>query len=72
MINKIKLWWLKRRAKRLILDLTEHYMSYDCGGHLVDTISPYATDQKRRISAVWDEIMCLDPSAPPLTCDSHE
>ncbi len=63
-MKKIKLLFLKHKAKKLWVEICNQRDSLSCGESLEDVISPYLWSCKDRFKIVWDKIELLDPNAP--------
>ena len=62
--TRLRLWLLKRKAKRLYLAWHAVVDEYDCGVLLVQELSPRENQLRREFNIVWGKIMALDPKAP--------
>ncbi len=63
-MNKIKLYLLKRKAKRLWIEICNRRDSLSCGRTLEDVISPKLWWLKEQFNIIWEQIKVLDPDAP--------
>ena len=64
MNKKIKIWFLKRKLKKLHKQYYDIVDSYDCGIMLVEYINPYITSLKEKFNKKVLELKKLDKNCP--------
>lgn len=62
MRKTIRIWWLKRQARRLYLQIASRY-DLSCGAYLTEFIRPDVVELRRRFNAKMQRLAEIDPAA---------
>lgn len=64
-MNKLRIWWLKRKLKAVCLEMYDLQTLMDCGNDLVDVITGGKLSALRRQRDVLaDRLRAIDPNFP--------
>lgn len=64
-MNKLRIWWLKRRLRRLYRRFNEDYSFWQCGNELLNTVTGGRFERdKARIRKLKDRLREIDPNFP--------
>lgn len=65
MLLKLKIWWLKRRLRRMIISFNQDYSDHNGGNHITGIISGgLYCRRKADIETVKDKLRAIDPNYP--------
>jgi hypothetical protein len=65
MFTKLRIWWLKRRLRKLIYRFQDDYSFWQCGNELLDQVTGgrFSRD-KALIQTMKDHLRAIDPNCP--------
>lgn len=64
-MNKLRIWWLKRRLRRLYRRFNEDYSFWQCGNELLNAVTGGRFERdKARIQKLKDRLREIDPNFP--------
>jgi len=64
-MNKLRIWWLKRRLRNQIISLNRDYAGYDGGNHVMGIITGgLYTRRKLKIEKLKDPLREIVPDFP--------
>lgn len=64
-MNKLRVWWLKRRLRRLYYRFEEDYSFWQCGNELFNQVTGGRFERdKARIRKLKDRLREIDPNFP--------
>ncbi len=72
MVNKLKLWYLKRRAKTHYLHHADLCDQYSCGLAMAGMVNPGINRTARKFNKVMDKIKELDSTTPSFRLEIQQ
>ena len=64
-MNKLRIWWLKRRLRRLYRRFNEDYSFWQCGNELLNEVTGGRFERdKARILKLKNRLREIDPNFP--------
>lgn len=63
-MKTLRIWWLKRQARRAYARYQAAIGAYGCGANLAEQVSPRALAAKLRFNTTMDRLAKLDATAP--------
>lgn len=64
-MNKLKIWWLKRRLRKAYLRFEDDYSFWQCGNELLNQVTGGRFERdKARIRKLKDRLRAIDPNFP--------
>jgi hypothetical protein len=63
-MNKLKIWWLHRKARRALHIYMDEEELHDCGHNMLKTISSRAREAAYTFNSSMMELQKIDPNCP--------
>lgn len=64
-MNKLKIWWLKRRLRKAYIRFENDYSFWQCGNELLNQVTGGRFERdKARIRNLKDRLKAIDPNFP--------